>query len=116
MPSLPETCSLYFLSSWTRRGRMSEMFVILLLGLSALLDTSAVHECLDSTDADRCQTDADGFLSFWACGITDADLDDLAPCLEAAGPETITFLSLSSNELTTLPEGIFGGLTALESL
>ncbi|CAM9912692.1 unnamed protein product, partial [Ectocarpus fasciculatus] len=50
------------------------------------------------------------------CGIADDDFNDLASCLEAAGPENITTLRLGNNELTTLPEGIFGGLTALESL
>jgi len=35
--------------------------------------TVAVHECLNSTDADRCQTDADGYL--WAL----TELNDIAP-------------------------------------
>ncbi|CAB1109177.1 unnamed protein product [Ectocarpus sp. CCAP 1310/34] len=77
---------------------------------------NTVSICLDSTDADRCQIDANGNLSLGLCGIADTDFDDLASCLEAAGPETITTLYLSVNELTTLPEGIFGGLTALETL
>ncbi|CAM9108702.1 unnamed protein product [Ectocarpus sp. 8 AP-2014] len=94
---------------------MLETLLILLLGLSALLDTSAVNECLDP-DAERCQSDADGLLSLSSCGITDADFDDIASCLDAAGPETITTLGLSYNQLSTLPEGIFGGLTALETL
>ncbi|CAM9151401.1 unnamed protein product, partial [Ectocarpus sp. 13 AM-2016] len=102
------------LSASTRRRRMLEMLLILILGLSVVLDASAVNECLDATDADRCQ--ANTALGLRSCGITDADFDDLASCLEAAGPETITYLSLASNELTTLPEGIFGGLTALETL
>ncbi|CAB1107375.1 unnamed protein product [Ectocarpus sp. CCAP 1310/34] len=95
---------------------MLEMTLIILLGLSTLLDTFAVNVCLDSTDADRCQIDAHGNLILGLCGTTDADFDDLASCLEAAGPETITTLYLYRNELTTLPEGIFGGLTALETL
>ncbi|CAM9630872.1 unnamed protein product [Ectocarpus sp. 12 AP-2014] len=95
---------------------MLEMTLIILPGPSALLDTSAVNECLDSTDVDRCQTTTTGSLGLRSCGITDADFDDLASCLEAAGPETITTLSLHSNDLTTLPEGIFGDLTTLQTL
>ncbi|CAM9206201.1 unnamed protein product [Ectocarpus sp. 12 AP-2014] len=99
---------------------MSKMLVILLLGLSALLDTSAGQPdnsgCLNSTDTDRCQTDADGELYLGFCGITEADLDDLASCLEAAGPETITSLYLDYNDLATLPEGIFQNTTGLQYL
>ncbi|CAB1110120.1 unnamed protein product [Ectocarpus sp. CCAP 1310/34] len=100
----------------TTMRRLLEMTSIILLVLFTLLDISAVNVCLDTTDADRCEIDADGQLDLYSCGITDADFDDLASCLEDAGPEAITYLSLSQNELTTLPEGIFGGLTALEAL
>ncbi|CAM9883869.1 unnamed protein product [Ectocarpus fasciculatus] len=111
-------CSSSFLSSWTRCGKMLEMLLILLLGLSVLLDSSAVNECLDSTDAAyRCQTNStDGSLDLGECGITDDDFDDLPSCLEAAGPETIISLYLNRNNLATLPEGSFGGLTTLEFL
>ncbi|CAM9121323.1 unnamed protein product, partial [Ectocarpus sp. 13 AM-2016] len=108
--------SSHFLSSLTRCWRTLEIVLIFLSGLSALSDTSSASECLDSNDADGCQISADGSLNLGFCGITDADLDDLTTCLEAAGPETITTLFLNDNEITALPEGIFGDLTALESL
>ncbi|CAB1112768.1 unnamed protein product [Ectocarpus sp. CCAP 1310/34] len=95
---------------------MLEMTSIILLGLSTLLNTSAVNVCLDTTDAGNCQIEAGETLDLSDCGITDADFDDLASCLEAAGPEAITTLFLYENELTTLPEGIFGSLTGLQML
>lgn len=52
------------------------------------------------------------------CEITDVDVDagDVASCLDAAGRETIEFLDLGRNALTTLPDGIFLDLTAMETL
>ncbi|CBJ29593.1 Hypothetical leucine rich repeat kinase [Ectocarpus siliculosus] len=52
------------------------------------------------------------------CGITDEDVDggDLASCLDNAGRELVVELWLSSNALTTLPAGIFEGLTVLDAL
>ncbi|CAM9095208.1 unnamed protein product [Ectocarpus sp. 6 AP-2014] len=40
----------------------------------------------------------------------------MASCLEAAGPETIRYLYLYHNALTTLPEGIFQNMTGLQEL
>ncbi|CAM9505051.1 unnamed protein product, partial [Ectocarpus sp. 8 AP-2014] len=54
--------------------------------------------------------------SLSSCGITDADFDDMASCLEAAGPETIRYLYLYHNALTALPEGIFQNMTGLQEL
>lgn len=56
--------------------------------------------------------------SLTECEITDADVDagDLAACLDAAGRDSIIFLDLGRNSLTTLPDGVFLDLTAMESL
>lgn len=52
------------------------------------------------------------------CEITDDDVDagDLASCLDTAGRDSIIFLDLGRNSLTTLPDGVFLGLTAMETL
>ena len=52
------------------------------------------------------------------CDMTDEDVDggDLASCLDAAGRENVVFLDLGRNALTTLPDGIFADLTAMETL
>jgi len=52
------------------------------------------------------------------CEIADEDVSggDLALCLDAAGRENIVFLDLGRNALTTLPDGIFADLTAMETL
>ncbi|CAN0192791.1 unnamed protein product [Ectocarpus sp. 6 AP-2014] len=96
-----------------------EAFMVLLPAFCALSGASAVSPCLDPTDADySCEVDEDGDLYLYDCGITDEDVDggDLASCLDNAGQELVVELSLHTNGLTTLPEGIFDGLTALEDL
>eukprot|EP00903_Cladosiphon_okamuranus_P019629 g18049.t1 len=88
-----------------------------LLELSALLGTSAVSLCLDPTNVDySCELDEDGNMSFEGCDITDDDVDDVASCFDELGRENIVKVFLSYTDLTTLPERIFGGLTALEAL
>ncbi|CAN0238534.1 unnamed protein product, partial [Pylaiella littoralis] len=68
-------------------------------------------------DADySCVLSSLGYVYLVGCGITDEDLDDLATCLDDAGREDIILLNLGSSALTTLPEGVFEGLTALETL
>ncbi|CAM9532219.1 unnamed protein product [Ectocarpus sp. 6 AP-2014] len=96
-----------------------EAFMVLLPAFCALSGASAVSPCLDPTDVDySCEVDEDGNLSLYNLGITDEDVDggDLASCLDNAGRELVVQLYLHSNALTTLPEGIFEGLTALVSL
>ncbi|CAM9849968.1 unnamed protein product [Ectocarpus sp. 6 AP-2014] len=84
---------------------MLEMLLILLLGLCALLDTSAggwVGGWVGSSDIGeyhRCNGS-----SFTVCS------------LPRSWPSLGIHRDLTYNELTTLPEGIFGGLTALEYL
>ncbi|CAM9297409.1 unnamed protein product [Ectocarpus sp. 12 AP-2014] len=90
-----------------------------LLGLTALLGTSEANSCLDPTDTDyRCEIDAEGTLDLSECLIADDDVDsgDLAACLDAAGRESVIFLDLGRNDLTTLPDGVFLDLTAMETL
>ncbi|CAN0441159.1 unnamed protein product [Pylaiella littoralis] len=109
---------------------------IVLLGLSALLgtsaqtpapipaatsaptsSTSAVNPCLDPTNADySCELGETGGLILSSCNITDEGVDDIALCLDDLGRENIIGLNLHGNDLTTLPEGIFGNLTALAYL
>ncbi|CAM9662308.1 unnamed protein product [Ectocarpus sp. 4 AP-2014] len=95
-----------------------EIFLALFLGVCALCGASAVTPCLDPTDADySCEVDEDGEL-FLFCDITDEDVDggDLASCLDNAGRELVVILYFWENSLTTLPTGIFEGLTALETV
>ncbi|CBJ27854.1 conserved unknown protein [Ectocarpus siliculosus] len=84
---------------------MLEMLLILLLGLSALLDTSA-----------------GGWVGGW---VGSSDIGEYHRCngssitvcsLPRSWPSLGIHRDLTYNELTTLPEGIFGGLTALEYL
>ncbi|CAN0452674.1 unnamed protein product [Pylaiella littoralis] len=96
-----------------------EAFMVLLPAFCALSGASAVSPCLDPTDADySCEVDEDGLLRLDHCGVTDEDVDggDLASCLDNAGRELVVSLTLYDNALTTLPAGIFEGLTALETL
>eukprot|EP00903_Cladosiphon_okamuranus_P015103 g13970.t1 len=94
--------------------------MLVLLGLSTFLGTSAVSPCLDPADAGySCEVNGDdGGMVLWYCEITDEDVDsgDLALCFDAAGRDNIVTLLLSNNELVTLPEDLFQGLTALEGL
>ncbi|CAM9729911.1 unnamed protein product, partial [Ectocarpus fasciculatus] len=94
-------------------------FLGLLLVICALFGASAANPCLDPTDADyRCEVDEEGYLDLGECGITDEDVEggDLAACLDNAGRDLVVELSLYLNSLTTLPAGIFDGLTAVETL
>ncbi|CAM9334422.1 unnamed protein product [Ectocarpus fasciculatus] len=81
-----------------------------------------VNSCVDPIIAGKCTIDGDGYLSMSDCGLTDDDLDDLRSCLEAAGVSTIVELVLDTNGLTTLKpdvsgsSGTFDGMTSLEVL
>ncbi|CAM9381942.1 unnamed protein product, partial [Ectocarpus sp. 4 AP-2014] len=99
--------------------RSMKVMLAVLLGLTALLGTSEANSCLDPTDTDyRCEIDAEGTLDLSECLIADEDVDsgDLAACLDAAGRESVIFLDLGRNDLTTLPDGVFLDLTAMETL
>eukprot|EP00903_Cladosiphon_okamuranus_P017814 g16394.t1 len=77
--------------------------------------------CLDPTDTEYSCEEVDyinGSIWLSGCDITDDDVDGghLASCLDNVGRELILALSLSFNDLTTLPAGIFEGLTSLEIL
>eukprot|EP00903_Cladosiphon_okamuranus_P009885 g9389.t1 len=94
-------------------------FLILLLRLTTFLGNAAANSCLDPTGSDyRCEVDAEGTLNLQECEITDDDVEagDLASCLDAAGRDSIIFLDLGRNALTTLPDGVFLDLTAMEKL
>ncbi|CAN0222017.1 unnamed protein product [Pylaiella littoralis] len=96
-----------------------ETLLGLLLTGCALLGASAVNPCLDPTNASYlCEVDEDGKMDLSDCGLTDDDVDggDLASCLDDVGREIIVNLWLSYNDFTTLPAGIFDGLTALLEL
>ncbi|CAM9120296.1 unnamed protein product [Ectocarpus sp. 13 AM-2016] len=98
-----------------------ETTLVVLLVVYALFGASAVNPCLDSTDEAtyRCEElIEDGHLSLDSCDLTDEDVEggDLASCLDSAGREFISVLALYDNALTTLPAGIFEGLTALVTL
>eukprot|EP00752_Nemacystus_decipiens_P015540 g13865.t1 len=84
-----------------------------------------VNSCLDSTDFTnyRCQlvVEDDSFtasLELDGCEITDEDVAEgsLAACFDATGRANITNLSMKYNNLTTLPEGAFQDLNALQRL
>ncbi|CAN0189135.1 unnamed protein product, partial [Ectocarpus sp. 6 AP-2014] len=99
--------------------RSMKVLLAALAGLTALLGTSEANSCLDLTDTDyRCEIDAEGTLDLSECLIADDDVDsgDLAACLDAAGRESVIFLDLGRNDLTTLPDGVFLDLTSMETL
>ncbi|CAM9849898.1 unnamed protein product [Ectocarpus sp. 6 AP-2014] len=99
--------------------RSMKVLLTVLAGLTALLGTSEANSCLDLTDTDyRCEIDAEGTLDLSECLIADDDVDsgDLAACLDAAGRESVIFLDLGRNDLTTLPDGVFLDLTSMETL
>ncbi|CBJ27852.1 ATP binding / amino acid binding / protein kinase/ protein serine/threonine kinase/ protein-tyrosine [Ectocarpus siliculosus] len=99
--------------------RSMKVLLAVLVGLTALLSTSEANSCLDPTDTDyRCEIDAEGTLDLSECLVADDDVDsgDLAACLDAAGRESVIFLDLGRNDLTTLPDGVFLDLTSMETL
>ncbi|CAM9156032.1 unnamed protein product [Pylaiella littoralis] len=101
----------------TRLPRI-KMFRVLFLGVWAVFGASAASSCLDPADtADSCEVSSSGWLEL-SCDIADEDVDggDVASCLDNAGRELVKTLFLDSNDFTTLPAGIFEGLTNLTTL
>eukprot|EP00903_Cladosiphon_okamuranus_P017731 g16324.t2 len=77
-----------------------------------------VNPCLDLTSsANRCSVRSSGFMDL-SCGITDEDAEagHLGACIDAAGRQNIVLLQLGSNDLTSLPSGVFDSLTELQFL
>eukprot|EP00752_Nemacystus_decipiens_P008163 g7301.t1 len=106
--------------------RRDEALSLLLLTatLPALAGTArgaaVVNRCLDLTNGtNKCRVDDFfGIMDLSSCGITDEDVEagDLAACVDAVGARNIPFLLLGSNNLRTLPLGMFDSLTELRAL
>ncbi|CAM9426516.1 unnamed protein product, partial [Laminaria digitata] len=74
-----------------------------------------LNACLDSTsDSYRCSYEDTTTLDLSNCAFLDSDAEDIPDCFEAFGKGNIERLSMPfQDDLTTLPAGLFDGLTSL---
>lgn len=75
--------------------------------------SSSINRCLGD-----CELASDNKLDLSGCSIYDEDIasGDLANCFDEVGRENIETLNLVNNYFTTLPEGIFDGMSSLVNL
>ncbi|CAM9258916.1 unnamed protein product [Scytosiphon promiscuus] len=88
----------------------------LVLGVLGVGLANGLSACLDPKDDEyRCQAGKTK-MNLQYCEILDKDHDALMSCFDNAGREMIEYVELNFNNLTTLPPGLFEGMSKLHLL
>ncbi|CAM9744039.1 unnamed protein product [Ectocarpus fasciculatus] len=77
-----------------------------------ILRSDSTNDCL--VDGRCTSVSGSSELDFGGCALTDADLGDIAPCIDTFGRESITHLVLSNNNLEIIPGVFLEGLDNLQ--